>query len=144
VIDGDGSLGMTSRQPFISLVTTSPSLYKKYTDFIFRTTGQRKVNNPNKRDGAYNICVYCEDAQKLIGELYYPGCLCLDRKFKSVEMVNAWVRPSDMVKKTWAVRKWTTKEDAIVLKFPYQKAAVKLGRTERSVKTRAWRLRLAT
>lgn len=145
VIDGDGSLGLTANQyPFLSLITTSPFLHCAYTEFLFQKIGQRKITTPNKRDKAFNICVFKENAQKLIGELYYPGCICLDRKLKSAEMVNAWVRPSDMVKKTWAVRKWTSKEDAIVLKFPYQKAAEKLGRTERSVKTRAWRLRLAT
>lgn len=141
VIDGDGSLGITARKPFISLVTTSPLLYKEYVDFIFKITGQRKINNPNKRDGAYNICVFCEDAQKLIEELYYPGCLCLDRKFESAESVKSWVRPVDMVKQTWEVRRWTPNEDAIVLKFPYHKAAVTLDRTEQSVKMRVWRLR---
>ena len=89
------------------------------------------------------IYVFCEDAQKLISELYYPGCLCLDRKLASADVAKAWVRPASMVKRTWEVRRWTPREDAIVLKFPYKKAAEKLGRTESSIKTRAWRLRLA-
>jgi len=144
VIDGDGSLGITANQlPLLSLVTTSPFLYKAYTELLFRKIGKIKVNNPNKRDNAYNICILNEDAQKLINELYYPGCLCLDRKLISAGIARAWVRPADMVKKTWAVRKWTPKEDAIALKLPYKKAAEKLGRTEKSVQVRAWRLRMA-
>jgi len=143
IIDGDGSLGMTAKQyPFISLITTSPSLHQAYTEFLFKKTGQIKMTTPNKRDNAYNICLFKENAQKLIDELYYPGCLCLDRKLAAAELAKTWVRPADMIKRTWEVRKWTPNEDTIVLKLPYKKAAEKLGRTEKSIKTRAWRLRI--
>lgn len=142
IIDGDGSLGITAKQyPFISLITTSQSLRDAYTEFIFKKTEQMKMTSPNKRDNAYNICVFKEDAQKLISELYYPGCLCLDRKLKSAEIAKSWMRPINMIKKTWQVHKWTTNEDSVVLCLPYKQAAEKLGRTERSIKTRAWRLR---
>jgi hypothetical protein len=143
IIDGDGSLGMTATKPFISLVTSSQTLAEAYIDFVFRKTGQYKTNNPNKRDKVYNICVYGEDAQKIIHELYYPECLCLDRKLEESEIAKSWVRPSSMKRRTWKVRKWTKQEDFIVLNYPIEIAMKKLDRTERSVSTRAWRLRLA-
>jgi hypothetical protein len=81
-----------------------------------------------------------EDAQKLASYLYYPGCLCLDRKFQSAQKVNSWVRPPKMVKVTWERRRWTPEEDGIVLRLSFDEAAEKLDRTRLSVKVRKSRL----
>jgi hypothetical protein len=144
ILDGDGSLGLTKTKnkiPFLSLVTSSELLANAYVEFLFKRTGYRKEINPNKRDGVYNICILNEDAQLLTNEIYYPRCLCIDRKYKSAELVKSWVRPNDMVKRTWEVRKWTPEEDIVALNLSTKDAAEKLGRTEKSVSVRAYRLR---
>jgi hypothetical protein len=144
IIDGDGSLGLTGNGfPFLSLTTSSPAMSSAYMDFVFKVTGKRKSTKPNKRDKMYNVCVFKEDAQLLASVLYYPGCLCLRRKALSAERVQAWVRPSNMIRVTWEKRRWTGKEDATILSLPVQKAARKLRRTERSVRVRLSRLRQA-
>lgn len=141
IIDGDGSVGLTGNGfPFVSLVTISTDLAEAYEGLIYRITGKRKQTAPNSRDTAYNICVFKEDAQRLASYLYYPGCLCLNRKFQSAQKVGSWVRPPNMVKVTWERRRWTPEEDAIALQLSFDEAAKKLGRTRLSVKVRKSRL----
>lgn len=142
IIDGDGSLGITAQNfPFMSLITTSDSLKNSFLQFLFEKTNQLKTTQPNKRDNAYNIVIKNENAQQLINELYYPGCLCLERKRASAELVKSWVRPDNIPKRTFETKRWTADEDALVLSLPYKEAMEKLGRTEQSVKTRLWRLK---
>lgn len=58
VIDGDGSLGITSNNiPFISLVTKSENLKNEYLNFLFTELGVIKNINRNKRD-KYIIYTY--------------------------------------------------------------------------------------
>jgi hypothetical protein len=85
--------------------------------------------------------MFNEDAQKLVSKLYYPGCLCLDRKYQSSKKIMSWVRPPDMVKVTWQKKKWTPEEDYIVINFSAKEASKKLNRTLQSINMRAWRLR---
>jgi len=97
IIDGDGSLGMTGAGfPFISLVTASEPLARGFEAYIKELTGLEKHTNPNKRDGVYNIMVNKENAQTIIRELYYDGCMCLPRKKAEAEKALTWVRPADM------------------------------------------------
>lgn len=100
IIDGDGSLGLTSNGfPFLSLCTDSENLAINYNLFLSKITGKIKKLNRNKRDRVYNICITKEDAQKVVSELYYKNCLCLDRKMKLAYDVLSWIRPLTMRKK---------------------------------------------
>lgn len=91
VIDGDGSLGITSNNiPFISLVTKSENLKNEYLNFLFTELGVIKNINRNKRDDVYNIYLSGNNAIKLIKILYIdnPG-IYLDRKYnKALEIQN--------------------------------------------------------
>ncbi len=142
LIDGDGSLGITSNGfPFISLITTSNDIEKAYNDFIFEVTGQRKENSRNKRDNAYNIMLNKEDAQKMVSVLYYDGCLALPRKLQKASEVLNWKRPDNMKKRDFAIKKWTIEEDNYILNNTVENSILKLGRTKKSIETRLWRLR---
>lgn len=56
VIDGDGSLGITSKgRKFISLTTKSEILKEEYLKFLQEELGVIKSINKNKRDNIYNI-----------------------------------------------------------------------------------------
>lgn len=81
LIDGDGSLGLTSQGfPFLSLVTSSSHIAIEYLELIKQVTGKVKNSNRNTRDNIYNIVVYKEDAQLIVRHLYYTDCLALSRK----------------------------------------------------------------
>lgn len=100
VIDGDGSLGITSKNiPFVSLVTKSESLKNEYLDFIEKKLGIVKRINRNKRDKVYNICVTRDSATKL-AKLLYEDCngFCLKRKYsKFLEIIeNDTIRGKNM------------------------------------------------
>ena len=101
IIDGDGSLGITSQSmPFVSLYTKSDSLALSYNIFLSHELGVNKNPGKNKRDGGYNIVVFNEDAQKLTLLLYYNDCLALERKKRKAKEVLKWIRPNDRKKKT--------------------------------------------
>lgn len=99
IIDGDGSLGLTGNGfPFISLVTKSEAIKEYYINYIYRITNKMKNISRNKRDNVYNIMVNKEDAQKIVSDIYYDNCICLERKRnKSKEVLN-WIRPITMKK----------------------------------------------
>lgn len=141
IIDGDGSLGITSKgYPFVSLVTKSEHLAKAYIDFLFRLTGNKKTVNRNKRDQVFNIIVYREDAILVAKALYYDECLCLPRKMVKAEEVKSWVRP-DSMKKVERRRAWSAEEDEFILNHSIEESVEKLGRSYKSVSLRLWRLR---
>jgi hypothetical protein len=99
IIDGDGSLGLTSQNiPFISLVTMSDDLKDYYIKFIYNVTGKLKKPNRNTRDNAYNIMVTKEGAQLIVSKLYYENCMCLSRKLSKSKDVMSWIRPPNMKK----------------------------------------------
>jgi len=142
IIDGDGSLGLTeSGHPFLSLTTSSKELTVCYLTFLFGLTGKRKTSKPTTRDRVYNPCVLKEDAQIVVSALYYEGCTCLDRKRQMAEVVLRWSRPTDMRKRNFDVKRWTPKEDTVVRGHSVPDAARILGRTEKSVRIRAFRLK---
>lgn len=98
--DGDGSLGITSKgYPFLSLVTISPYIADAWILFLYKIINKQKTTSPNKRDGAYNICVYKEDAQKVAQILYTNASLYLNRKYKKHEKISKWQRPTTMIKR---------------------------------------------
>lgn len=81
-VDGNGSLGLTSKNmPFISVVTKSENLKNSFIDFLMKF-GIERTSNKNKRDSVYNIMVSGSQAKKVSEFLYKGSELRLDRKYK--------------------------------------------------------------
>ena len=141
IIDADGSLGFTKTGiPFLSLATGSDAIKDEFVGFIEDLTGVKKKLNRNKRDGIYNICVYREDAQKLIAEMYYDGAVALKRKRDAATAAAGWERPAGC-KKAYHIQRWEEHEDPIVLGETPTEAARILGRKVSSVYARRRYLR---
>jgi hypothetical protein len=142
VIDADGSVGFTGRGfPFISLTTASTAMASYICGYAREVTGAERIPKRNSRDGIYNVVYTMEVAQRLAADLYYPGCLCLERKRAAAASLAAWVRPAGM-RSAYTKRRWTDHEDRILLKFNSPTAAATaLGRTVQSCNLRLWRLR---
>ena len=140
--DGDGSLGLTGKNiPYVSFVTASGDLANFLFEYISTVTGSPiKNNNLNKRDNIYNIVITKEDAIKFCEEIYYDGCLCMNRKKDKSEIVKNWIRPLDMKKIDFERRKWSHLEDEYILNNDIHSSIKKLNRTEKSIKMRKIRL----
>lgn len=140
LIDGDGSLGLTSKGfPFLSLVTSSSHIAVEYIELINRITGKVKTSNRNTRDSVYNIAVYKEDAQSLVRHLYYDGCLALPRKLIKASEVLSWSRPLEM-KRVSNRKCWTSEEDQFITTHSVECSMKVLSRSRNSVELRLWRL----
>jgi len=140
IIDGNGSLGMTRNNiPFVSLIIMSEVFADQYIKFLHEIIGKVKTTSRNKRDGAYNIAVYKEDAQKLIRTLYYPKCVALERKYLNAISVLGWERPKNMKIRN-NVKHWNYEEDVYILSHSVKDSIEYLERTKKSIETRLWRL----
>ena len=143
IIDGDGSIGITKNNiPFISLITCSEKLANQYIEFLEKNIGCKKITSRNKRDQAYVINVNIEYAQKLAKLLYYENCLSIDRKYNSALQVIDWVRPTNMKKRDFSVKKWNSSEDNYIIEHTVEESMKKLNRTKKSVEIRLWRLQI--
>lgn len=141
LIDGDGSIGMTSNGfPFLSLVTDSEEIKEYFCMFLKDQTGKTKEVNRNTRDNIYNIIVYKEDAQIVASSLYYPNCISLLRKKKSSEDVLLWKRPSTMKKIDFTRKRWSSEDDKYLLSHSTEESMEFLKRTQKSVVIRRYRL----
>jgi hypothetical protein len=88
VIDGDGSVGITSQnEPFVSLITKSENLKNEYLKFLYKKFGILKKLNRNKRDNVYNIIVKNKNAKELVKLLYDNDDLHLNRKYNKAMMI---------------------------------------------------------
>jgi len=141
--DGDGSLGMTKTNiPYISIVTASENLANFLFEYIGEITGKpKKKINPNIRDNIYNIVITKEDAIKFCNEIYYEGCLCMDRKKEKSDIIKNWIRPYDMKKIDFDKRKWSETEDNYILNHSIEDSMENLHRTKKSIKIRLIRIR---
>jgi len=108
--------------------------------FLESITGKNKNVKRNNRDNVYNICSNKEDAQRVIEKIYYKGCICLDRKKEKAKEVLLWNRPKNM-RKEYISKKWTEKEDKIVISHSVSQSMDILKRTKSSVVMRQWRLK---
>lgn len=142
VIDADGSVGYTSQGfPFVSLTTASTAVGVYLCRYARMLTGVERLIKRNARDAIYNILYTKEVAQALVSDLYYPGCLSLERKQMAAASLSKWVRPADM-RAAHTQRRWTPREDQVLLRLSNSAAASQeLGRTEKSCHLRLWRLR---
>lgn len=142
LIDADGSVGFTSKGfPFISLTTASSAIACSLRDYCRDVAGAERILKRNARDNIYNVLYTMEAAQRLAADLYYPGCLSLERKRTAADSLSAWVRPAGM-RTAHTRRRWTEHEDRILLDLNNPSAAAAaLGRTVKSCTLRHWRLR---
>ncbi|MEU9455988.1 LAGLIDADG family homing endonuclease [Streptomyces sp. NPDC048277] len=142
LIDADGSVGFTSKGfPFISLTTASTPVASHMRDYAREVTGAERSLKRNARDDIYNVLYTMEGAQSLVADLYYPGCLSLERKSTAAEALADWARPAGM-RAAHTQRRWTEDEDRILLKLNSPMAAAEvLGRSTQSCNLRLWRLR---
>jgi len=139
-IDADGSVGITGQGlPFVSFCTKSLAIASALESFAQEITGTPRGLKENKRDRVYNLMYTKEAAQKLVAVLYPENVIALQRKVEAAKKVLEWERPDGM---SFAPprKRWSETEDAIVLEYPVQEVAQFLGRTEKSVLIRAWRL----
>lgn len=141
VIDADGSVGYyKDGSPYISLTTASTAVGVYLCRYVRQLTGIQRFIKRNARDEIYNIPYTRETAQALGKDLYYPGCLALERKQKAVSSFSSWERPSGM-RAVGNRRIWKEWEDRILLQLGNDAAAAEeLGRTEKSCHLRRWRL----
>ncbi|MFB6694858.1 LAGLIDADG family homing endonuclease [Streptomyces virginiae] len=142
VIDADGSVGYTSTGlPFVSLTTASTALGAYLCHYAKKITGAERTIKRNARDGIYNILYTKEAAQGLAANLYYDGCLGLQRKKDKAAELHRWLRPAEM-RVSPPRRRWSPKDDETLLRLnDPAAAAVTLDRTEQSCTMRLWRLR---
>ncbi|MGW2806979.1 hypothetical protein [Streptomyces sp. NPDC001450] len=141
-MDADGSVGFTGKGfPFVSLTTASAAVASHLCQYAQEATGAERSIKRNTRDSIYNILYVMEVAQRLAADLYYPGCLSLDRKSAAADTLAAWVRPTGM-RAAHTQRRWNEQEDRILLQINRPTAAAEaLGRTVQSCNLRLWRLR---
>jgi hypothetical protein len=141
VIDGDGSLGITSEgKCFVSFVTKSEYVANSFRELLLNTSGVDRTIKRNSRDAIFNLMIYNEEAQKLVKFLNYDSKLCIDRKKIMAHRVLSWVRPDGMRKRTWAIKRWTKDQDEFILNHSVEESMKHLDRTEQSVKMRIWRI----
>lgn len=142
IIDADGSLGFTKVGfPFLSFCTKSEKLAYDFLEFLNKITNKEKILNRNKRDNIFNITIYKEDAVNIIEYLYYDGSINLNRKYELAKDIIKWKRPSDMKLRDFSVKKWAKEEDEFILNNTIDISIEVLNRTEKSIKTRLWRLK---
>ncbi|MFF0204206.1 LAGLIDADG family homing endonuclease [Streptomyces sp. NPDC005017] len=142
LIDADGSIGFTGKGfPFVSLTTASTAVAAHLSDYARDVTNAERIPRRNARDDLYNILYTMEVAQGLAADLYYPGCLSLERKLTAAGSLAAWTRPAGM-RAACTRRRWTGQEDRILLELNSPTAAAaELGRTVQSCELRLWRFR---
>ncbi|MGW7068462.1 hypothetical protein ACWGII_10975 [Streptomyces sp. NPDC054855] len=141
VVDADGSVGYTSQGlPFLSLTTASTAVGVYLCRYARMLTGAERLIKRNARDGIYNIVYTKEAAMGLAADLYYPGCLALERKRTSATSIAAWVRPAEMKSKPPRIR-WTHEEDRLLLSAPNLADAAKMLKYSQSAcQVRRWKL----
>lgn len=138
VFDGDGSLGYTKDgRPFASLITVSDVLHKDFTNFLKDELGIVRIINRNKRDNCYIFSLYDEDAICFCRYIYDNAEIYIERKYEKYKEMLSWKR----MKKKINMRTWTNEEDDYIMKNSVEESIKHLGRTEKSIKMRKFRLR---
>jgi hypothetical protein len=143
LIDGDGSLGITSKnRSFINLTTESEFINDFWVNFI-ETHSERVIqrNNPTARDNIYQVTAYDEAAQELVKKIYYGNCFGLKRKIEKALAVKKWKRSEDVKKIDFKRYAWNERDDEILMSNSLEEALkIMPYRTLKSLKIRRWRL----
>ncbi|MFE1440846.1 LAGLIDADG family homing endonuclease [Streptomyces sp. NPDC058739] len=141
LIDADGSVGHTSQGwPFVSLTTASTPIAVFLCTYAREITGAERTLKRNARDDIYNVLYTKENAQSLAANLYYTGCLSLERKRSAAHNLAAWVRPVGSKPRPPRI-KWSSEQDRILLTAPaIADAAAQLGHSRSACQVRRWRL----
>ncbi|MFD6435502.1 hypothetical protein [Streptomyces venezuelae] len=141
VIDADGAVGYTGQGlPFISLTTASTAVGVYLCRYARQLVGVERLIKRNARDGIYNILYTKKTAMGLAMDLYYPGCLALERKRTAADSLAAWVRPAGMKIKPPRIR-WTREMDKVLLAAPtLAHAAAELNHSQSACQVRRWKL----
>jgi hypothetical protein len=143
LVDGDGSVGLTrTGRPFVTFVTASQRLAEFFCAQALSVVGAYRTPTRNARDDIYNLMVAGDPAAPFAAWLYPDGCLALERKREAAARVAAWTRPPGMrARPQFGARRWTAEEDADLFVGSIAEAARRLGRSEKSVTIRRFRLR---
>ena len=138
VFDGDGSIGCTKDgRPFVSLITVSDILHDEFTRFLKEELGIIRIINRNKRDNCYIFSLFDEDAIRFCEYIYSEADIYLERKYNEYMKFSSWKRTKKKVNR----RTWTKEEDEFILKNTVKDSMKKLGRTEKSIQLRKFRLK---
>lgn len=138
-MDGDGSLGFTDKGiPFVAFCTKSEIIARAFVEYMEPVCGATRKIKPNTRDKMYNLTYTKESAQKIAKFLYVSEDLVLNRKYLLSKEIQTWARPSTM--KVKIKKFWTPEETEIIWSHSVQDAALILGRTEISIRSRIWYL----
>lgn len=140
-VDANGSVGITARGfPFVSFSTRSRAVFDGFLGFTTQTLHTTRSTTPNTRDRMFAVAFFKEDAQSIVRALgYETATLSLQRKRDKAIALLSWTRPRNMRTK-YRAKRWTQADDAVVLSQPVAVAMEQLGRTEKSVRVRLWRL----
>jgi hypothetical protein len=86
-IDGDGHWAITANGSVSGELCGSEFLMNQFVGYIEKTYGVSLsvVKKPNKH--LYRVYISSDIAQKLARDLYYDGCIALDRKLKTAERI---------------------------------------------------------
>jgi hypothetical protein len=138
LMDGDGSVGFASSgRAFVSFNTSSEAVALEYLRFLKRMFGLQKACTRNARDHSYNIAVWDIDAQRLCLLLYPQRCVAISRKHRAARRIVA----SKQKVRAVQTKTWLPWEDRFIQNHSITTSMKKLGRTEKSIKMRVWRLR---
>lgn len=146
LIDGDGSLCISSQSiPIIGFTTASTAMRDYFSEYLNKL-GIQSQPNRNKRDNIYNFCVQLEKAQILAQNIYGNSTIFLPRKFKIYQQIMSWKRPENMIKRNWENVTWSEDEIQAIQECgcdPSKSLAhpALSGRTKNSIKTKCWRLK---
>ncbi|MGW3123656.1 LAGLIDADG family homing endonuclease [Streptomyces sp. NPDC001107] len=137
LIDADGSVGFTGKGvPFISLTTASTAIASYLRDYARDVTGAERIIKPNARDSIYNLFYARGAAQRLAADLYYPGCLSLERKRTTASSITSWIRPTGRKPGPERIQ-WTSEKDRLLLSAAtIDDACAKLGHSQNACRAR--------
>ena len=130
-LKGDGS-------PFISLWSVNENIMRSFESYFFKLTGVHRTLNPTARDNGYSLMYSNEEAQIIIRELYTDCNIYIDRKYNNALSALKWTRPEG--KKKIKRQVWDDTQDKFILTHSVEESVKYLGRTEKSIKSRLFRL----
>ena len=142
ILDGDGSLGFDKKgHPFLNLTIASVFVKDFYNQYISEITGRPLLRMKRRqKGGTYDMSVHKEDAVEIVKEIYYDGCMSINRKKEKAELIKLWVRPENMRKRFYQ-KAWTEEEDNYIMTHSVKESMKFLGRTKSSVDMRKARVK---